>query len=73
MDLFARTIIAYKISFKNSTQLVKSTFRKAYETRNPAQNLIFHTDRGTNYRSYTFCSYLKSLNVIQSFSRTHTP
>ena len=73
MDLFARTIIAYKISFKNSTQLVKSTFRKAYETRHPAQNLIFHTDRGTNYRSYTFCSYLKSLNVIQSFSRTHTP
>ena len=73
MDLFARTIIAYKISFKNSTQLVKSTFRQAYETRHPTQNLIFHTDRGTNYRSYTFCSYLKSLNVIQSFSRTHTP
>lgn len=73
MDLFARTIIAYRISFKNSTQLVKSTFRKAYETRQPPQNLIFHTDRGTNYRSYTFCSYLKSLNVIQSFSRTHTP
>lgn len=73
MDLYARTIIAYRISFKNSTQLVKSTFRQAYETRQPPQNLLFHSDRGTNYRSYTFCSYLKSLNVIQSFSRTHTP
>ena len=73
MDLYARTIIAYRISFKNSTQLVKSTFRQAYETRQPTQNLIFHSDRGTNYRSYSFCSYLKSLHVEQSFSRTHTP
>ena len=73
MDLYARTIIAYRISFKNSTQLVKSTFRQAYETRQPQQNLIFHSDRGTNYRSYSFCSYLKSLHVEQSFSRTHTP
>lgn len=73
MDLYARTIIAYRISFKNSTQLVKSTFRQAYETRQPPQNLIFHSDRGTNYRSYSFCSYLKSLHVEQSFSRTHTP
>lgn len=57
----------------HSTQLVKSTFRQAYETRQPQQNLIFHSDRGTNYRSYSFCSYLKSLHVEQSFSRTHTP
>ena len=75
-NIIARCIkdnLFYRISFKNSTQLVKSTFRQAYETRQPPQNLLFHSDRGTNYRSYTFCSYLKSLNVIQSFSRTHTP
>lgn len=54
MDLCARMIIAYRISFKNSTQLVKSIFRQAYETRQPPQNLIFHSDRGTNYRSYAF-------------------
>lgn len=66
-------VVSYKIGFKNSTQLVKSTFKKAYETRQPKTELLFHTDRGTNYKSYTFCSYLQSLNVTQSFSRAHIP
>ncbi|MCI8596393.1 MAG: transposase [Clostridia bacterium] len=35
--------------------------------------MIFHTDRGSNYRSHTFCSYLASLHVTQSFSRAHVP
>lgn len=73
MDLYARTIIAYKISLKNSTQLVKSTFRQAYENRNSPKGLMFHTDRGSNYRSYTFCAYLKALNIKRSFSRAHVP
>lgn len=45
----------------------------AYEERKPILPLIFHTDRGGNYRSKTFCSYLRSLNVTQSFSRSHIP
>ena len=73
MDLFARSIIAYKVSFKNSTQLVKSTFQQVYESRQSPNGLLFHTDRGANYRSYTFCNYLKSLNVKRSFSRAHIP
>lgn len=54
IDLYARAVIAYHVSTKNSTQLVKTTFKKAYEKRKPAQGLIFHTDRGSNYHSYTF-------------------
>lgn len=45
----------------------------AYEERRPTMPLMFHTDRGTNYRAITFCSYLKSLGVTQSFSRAHVP
>lgn len=73
IDLFARRVIAYRIGKSNSTQLVKSTFRAAYENPCPTQPLIFHTDRGTNYRAAAFCGYLKSLGVIQSFSKAHTP
>ncbi|WP_330587543.1 IS3 family transposase [Acutalibacter sp. 1XD8-36] len=73
IDLFARRVIAYRIGKSNSTQLVKSTFRTAYENRCPTQPLIFHTDRGTNYRAAAFCSYLKSLGVTQSFSKAYTP
>ena len=73
IDLFSRMVVGYKISHKNSTQLAKSTFKKAYESRQPQEELLFHTDRGSNYRSYTFSSYLQSLNVTQSFSRAHIP
>lgn len=73
LDLFARRVIAYKIGKSNSTQLVKSAFRAAYENRCPPQPLIFHTDRGTNYRADAFCTYLKSLGVTQSFSKAYTP
>ena len=73
LDLFSRMVVGFRISYKNSTQLTKGTFRQAYENRKPNNNLLFHTDRGSNYRSKTFCSYLKSLGVTQSFSRAHVP
>ncbi len=73
IDLYARYVIAYRIGMRNSTQLTKSTFKDAYEMRKPKGDLLFHTDRGANYRSKTFCAYLKSLNVMQSFSRSHNP
>lgn len=73
IDLFSRMVVSYKIGKTNSTQLVKSTFRIAYEARQPNSSLIFHTDRGSNYRSKTMRDYLASLNVIQSFSRAYVP
>lgn len=73
IDLFARRVIAYRVGKKNSTHLVKGTFKLAYEDRKPKNDLTFHTDRGSNYRSHTFCSYLASLHVTQSFSRAHVP
>ncbi len=45
----------------------------AYESRQSVLPLTFHTDRGENYRSRTFCTYLKLLNVTQAFSRAHIP
>ena len=45
----------------------------AYVNRQPILPLTFHPDRGPNYQSKTFRSYLKSLNITQSFSRAHLP
>ena len=73
IDIFSRKVIAYHISKKNSTQLVKTAFKKAYETRCPIDKLLFHTDNGSNYISVAFMKYLKELGVTQSFSRTHIP
>ena len=57
----------------HSTQLTKRTFKLAYESRQPKDNLLFHSDQGANYTSRTFMTYLKQLNVQQSFSRKGTP
>lgn len=73
LDLYSRMVIGFRISHKNSTQLTKGTFKQAHENRRPESNLLFHTDRGANYRCKTFCFYLKSLGVTQSFSRAHVP
>ena len=73
LDLYSRKIISYRIALNNSTQLVKSTFKAAYDSRQPKEGIVFHSDRGSNYRSKTFYNYLKSLNIVQSFSRAYTP
>lgn len=73
IDVFSRKVVSYHISGKNSTQLAKTTFKKAYETRCPEEGLLFHTDNGSNYISNTFMEYLKKLGVTQSFSKAHTP
>ena len=73
IDLYARMVVGFRIGLKNSTQLVKSTFKLAYGQRQPQLPLLFHTDRGSNYRSNAFCAYLQLLGVTQSFSRAHIP
>jgi transposase InsO family protein len=73
IDLFSRKVVGYRVGSVNSTQLVKSTFKQAHESRHPDKKLVFHTDRGSNYRSKTFCDYLKSRQVKQSFSRACVP
>ena len=73
IDLYARKVIAYRISDKNNTPLTKKTFDMAYKAREPKEELLFHSDQGSNYTSRTFRMHLKSKGVEQSFSRSGMP
>lgn len=73
LDLYSRKAVGYGLSNKNSTQLVKKTFLKAYSARNPSTDLIFHSDRGSNFQSETFRTCLAEHGVVQSFSKPYTP
>ena len=73
IDLFSRKIISYRISQNSSTQLLTKTFKQAYSERKPERGLMFHSDRGTQYMSYTFVHLLEDFGVKQSFSRTARP
>ena len=73
IDLFSRKVISYKVSNKNSTQLVTSTLKKAFEERKPETSLIYHTDRGFNCCSRSMAQYIKSIKITHSFSRPYVP
>lgn len=74
LDLYARKIVSYTISKKNSTWLTKTTLIKAYEERNPdVSRLLFHSDQGYNYTSKTFRNCLSAFGIQQSFSRKGVP
>lgn len=73
IDLYSRKVIAYGVSNKNDTDLVLSTFKKAYEERDCPKGLTFHSDQGATYTSYEFRKHLRDLGVLQSFSNPGTP
>ena len=73
IDLYSRKAVACKISRKQSTQLISAVFKEAYENRCPSEGLIFHSDRGCQYTSYTFQKLLKTYQVEQSFSPSGRP
>ena len=73
IDLFSRRVLSYRISCKSSTQLLTKTFKEAYTERKPSRNLMFHSDRGAQYMSYSFVRLLESLNIKQSFSGKSNP
>ena len=75
IDLYSRKVVGYAVGKKNTTQLIRRAFENAYEQRNPdpEKKLIFHSDRGSNYRSRSYRTYLKERGITQSFSRPHIP
>lgn len=73
VDLYSRKVIAHKVSTRNSTQLITATLRMAHDSRMPGENLLFHSDQGSQYTSHAFRQLLKKLKITQSFSNAGTP
>ena len=73
MDLFSRKVLSIRISPNNSTRLSKSTLVVAIQNRDIKPGLILHSDRGSNFISYTYNKYLKDHHIIHSYSRPSTP
>lgn len=57
LDLFSRKVVAYKISKKNSTQLITSTFKMAWEQRSPKAGLIFIATEVHSIHLIVFSNY----------------
>lgn len=68
MDLYARKIIAYKLSGKIDDQFAVDTLNAAVSDRGNSSGIIFHSNCGAQFTSKCFRKHLDTLNMIQSFS-----
>lgn len=73
MDLHSRKIVGYSFSRTMTTDLVVKALNNAYETQNPDEGLILHTDLGSQYTSEEFEKCVQSKGIKHSFSHKGCP
>ncbi len=66
MDLFSRRIVGWHIDKRMTTDLVYKAMVKAYNLRQPAKGLVFHSDRGSQYTSKRYRKLLASYYIRAS-------
>ncbi len=69
IDLYSRKVVGWSMSDNMKVSLVNDALKMAIEYRNPPKGLLWHTDRGSQYASYSHKDLLKKHGVIQSMSR----
>jgi len=68
IDLFSRKVVGWAMSDRLKRGLVISAFNMAVRIRRPLPDLIFHSDKGSQYASDDFKKALKNVKAIQSMS-----
>lgn len=69
MDLFARKVIGWAISFSPDTRLTGKALSMAYELRGRPKGVMFHSDQGCHYTSKKYRQLLWRFQITQSMSR----
>ena len=69
MDLFNREIVGWSMSSSLHTDLVLKSLEMAMKTTKADAEVIFHSDRGSQYASEAYRKMLKKGNIIPSMSR----
>lgn len=69
MDLFARKVVGWAISFSPDTGLTGKALSMAYELRGRPKGVVFHSDQGCHYTSKKYRQLLWRFRITQSMSR----
>lgn len=71
IDLFSRRVIGWSVANHMRTELVVDALKMAVATRGGAvSEVVFHTDRGSQYTSAAFGQLCQQLGVTQSMGAT---
>ena len=69
LDLFSRKVVGWATGSKIDAELAVRALQMAVDTRRPAEQLIHHSDRGSQYASDLFQEALDDHGMICSMSR----
>ncbi|MEL4381349.1 IS3 family transposase [Shewanella algae] len=68
LDLFSRRIVSWRLGENLNADFSRAPLREAFKTRQPALGLLFHTDRGIEYRAHKTQALLKQHQVRHSMN-----
>ena len=68
LDIFSRSVVGWSMSERLTDDLTVNALIQALLKRNPASDLIFHSDRGSQYASMRFRQILSRYGILQSMS-----
>jgi transposase InsO family protein len=68
LDLWSRSVISWRTDRNMDENLVIKPLEKAIRDRQPGNELILHSDRGSQYASQRLRQILKENNITQSMS-----
>jgi transposase InsO family protein len=69
IDLYSRRVVGWSMDDTMKVSLVNDALTMAITQRNPPVGLIWHTDRGSQYASYSHRDLLEKNGIVQSMSR----
>jgi transposase InsO family protein len=69
LDLYSRGVVGLAMSDRITDALTQSALKQAIFLRRPAEGLIHHSDRGSQYASGDYQGLLKKHKIIPSMSR----
>ena len=69
IDLFSRQVVGWAMANHMRTSLCVSALQMAFWRRKPAQGLLHHSDRGSQYASREYREHLAIMGMAQSMSR----
>jgi len=69
IDLYSRKVVGWSMDDTMKVSLVNDALNMAISHRHPPKGLLWHTDRGSQYASYSHKDLLQKYGIIQSMSR----
>ena len=69
LDLFSRQVIGWSMQSRMESDLVMRALLMAVWRRQPTEEVIVHSDQGSQYTNYDWQDFLKAHDLISSMSR----